>query len=189
MLTEEQKIKARAKCKRWRDKNKEADRARQKKWREENKEKDKERQKKWREENKEYNKEYYENNKEWIIPQKAERRKRPESRKLENDRAKRWRKENQDKYRVKCCNDNHRSRKNGGMLSETIVKRLKRIQKNQCTYCRNFIIASFEIDHKKPLSRGGKNIDTNIQLLCRGCNKKKRTKTHEEYLLQLLKGE
>jgi 5-methylcytosine-specific restriction endonuclease McrA len=40
----------------------------------------------------------------------------------------------------------------------------------------------FHRDHKTPLTRGGTNWPSNIQLLCRKCNVKKARWTHREYL-------
>lgn len=50
----------------------------------------------------------------------------------------------------------------------------------RCTYCQECLV-SFHIDHKKPVSRGGLNNSSNLQLLCPVCNLKKSTMTHEEY--------
>ena len=48
-----------------------------------------------------------------------------------------------------------------------------------CRYCRR---RATHIDHKLPVSRGGKNNIENLQPVCLSCNSRKMNKTHEEYL-------
>jgi hypothetical protein len=48
----------------------------------------------------------------------------------------------------------------------------------KCVYCG--CTESIEYDHKHPVSKGGNSEPENIQLLCRPCNRKKRTKTAEQ---------
>ncbi|HEY8807173.1 MAG TPA: HNH endonuclease, partial [Candidatus Limnocylindria bacterium] len=38
-----------------------------------------------------------------------------------------------------------------------------------------------EADHRAPLSRGGRNTIENILPACRSCNRRKRTKTEDEF--------
>ena len=58
-------------------------------------------------------------------------------------------------------------------------------QEARCTYCRQMLGRSFHIDHKTPISRGGGNEESNLQLLCGECNLEKRAKTHDEYVAYL----
>lgn len=46
--------------------------------------------------------------------------------------------------------------------------------KGQCVWCQSK--ENIEFDHKTPVSKGGNSEVCNIQLLCRSCNRKKRTK-------------
>lgn len=48
----------------------------------------------------------------------------------------------------------------------------------KCVYCESS--ENIEYDHKHPVSKGGNSEPDNIQLLCRPCNRKKRTKTAEQ---------
>lgn len=41
---------------------------------------------------------------------------------------------------------------------------------------------NYEVDHKTPLARQGKDQSDNLQGLCRRCNKEKGARTHREYL-------
>lgn len=46
-------------------------------------------------------------------------------------------------------------------------------------------IHTLEIDHRKPMSRGGTNWIANIAPACSGCNQKKRQRTEQEYRASL----
>ena len=63
---------------------------------------------------------------------------------------------------------------------------LLRRQKDKCVYCATVISdkngGNYEVDHKTPLARQGKDDPTNLQALCRNCNKEKSARTHREYL-------
>lgn len=49
-----------------------------------------------------------------------------------------------------------------------------------CLYCGD-TSGPFHIDHKTPLSRGGKNTKDNLTVACADCNLKKHTMTVEEF--------
>lgn len=80
----------------------------------------------------------------------------------------------------------HRLRGGGPMPEPVGIAALLCEQEAQCTYCRAMLGQSFHIDHKTPVSRGGSNEESNLQLLCRSCNIDKRARTHGEYLAALL---
>lgn len=56
---------------------------------------------------------------------------------------------------------------------------------NHCFYCGKELNGSYEIDHKRPLSRGGFNMASNLVVACPKCNHRKHTKTAGEFLKQL----
>jgi len=56
-------------------------------------------------------------------------------------------------------------------------------QNNECFYCRVEITDSnISLDHATPLSRNGKNIISNIDIVCVDCNMLKGIKTKEEFI-------
>lgn len=53
---------------------------------------------------------------------------------------------------------------------------------HKCPYCGiNLLEEYVEEDHKIPLSRGGSNLQSNIQLTCRDCNRRKGEMTDEDF--------
>ena len=69
-------------------------------------------------------------------------------------------------------------------LGETRSKNIKRLlygqQKGECNLCkRHFEMHDFHIDHITPKSKGGPNVDRNLQLLCGSCNTIKGTRSME----------
>jgi 5-methylcytosine-specific restriction endonuclease McrA len=70
--------------------------------------------------------------------------------------------------------------KAGGSHSAEDIVLLRRIQKNRCTYCKRQL-GDYHVDHMIPLARGGSNGLENICLACPDCNRKKNTKTAEEF--------
>ena len=69
-----------------------------------------------------------------------------------------------------------RKRKAGGAYSAGDVKKILELQRGKCPVCRVALGFGFHQDHIIPLSAGGSNDKTNIQLLCRDCNQKKHSK-------------
>jgi 5-methylcytosine-specific restriction endonuclease McrA len=60
------------------------------------------------------------------------------------------------------------------------VDRIFQRQQGKCVGCQ-CRLKRFEVDHKKPLSRGGSNFPRNLQLLCKPCNRSKHAKTMAEW--------
>ena len=62
---------------------------------------------------------------------------------------------------------------------------LAKKQRNRCMYCgKRMEPAYFEVDHKKPVARGGSDRIVNFQLLCAPCNKRKGAATDGEFRKQ-----
>ena len=58
-------------------------------------------------------------------------------------------------------------------LSNSQKKFVASSQKWRCNTCKNVLDHTYEIDHIKPLYKGGYNETNNLQALCRNCHGKK----------------
>lgn len=67
-------------------------------------------------------------------------------------------------------------KKNGGRFTATQVSALYQAQRGLCVSCRGKLGDSYHRDHVVPLSLGGSNDISNIQLLCEFCNLSKGAK-------------
>ena len=116
--------------------------------------------KEWSEKNKERksetNKIWYENNKQ---------------RKKELQKI--WNENNPD--RLKIHYQNRKSRVGEAKLSYDGVNKILDLQKGCCAVCKT-VLDCYEIDHVVPLFLGGKHELSNIQILCRHCNRTKNAK-------------
>ena len=85
-----------------------------------------------------------------------------------------YKKNNPDKVRAWSAN---RRAKYEGRLPHGLVKELFRLQRGSCVACKAPLLPNaFHLDHIQPLARGGKNIASNMQLLCKPCNLHKAAK-------------
>lgn len=64
----------------------------------------------------------------------------------------------------------------GGSFTEDQIKDLFAKQRGRCACCRHPLKTGFHRDHRTPLSRGGSNDISNIELLCGPCNLRKNAK-------------
>lgn len=71
------------------------------------------------------------------------------------------------------------------------VNTFKKKHEHICYYCNKKIksVEDLTVDHLTPVSRGGRNIESNMTICCHACNSEKSDMTEEEYLqfLQLKK--
>ncbi len=68
------------------------------------------------------------------------------------------------------------------VFPQHVKQALFREQRGRCRYCGlTHRIRFLDIDHKWPVSRGGGNDVTNLQLLCRTCNMRKGIQTDQEF--------
>jgi hypothetical protein len=85
-----------------------------------------------------------------------------------------WRKANPGAMKIHNHNRRAKIKANGGKLSPGLEDKLLTFQKNRCAICSASLKKTgSHLDHIVPLSRGGKNIDSNIQLTCPKCNLEK----------------
>jgi 5-methylcytosine-specific restriction endonuclease McrA len=83
---------------------------------------------------------------------------------------------------VYCQNRRKRAKENGGKLSKEIVQKLLILQKRKCACCGEPLGNKYHIDHIVPLFLGGKNEDSNVQLLRQRCNQQKSFKDPIDFM-------
>ena len=72
-----------------------------------------------------------------------------------------------------------------GTVTKQFIFSLIDKQNSECVYCKKDLNLGFHIDHIQPLSKDGKHISSNIQLLCPTCNISKGNREHpNKYRLQ-----
>lgn len=59
-------------------------------------------------------------------------------------------------------------------------------QKRRCFYCRKELPNRYELEHVKPVSRGGRNTPDNVVIACKSCNSRKGRKLLHESRTGLL---
>lgn len=104
----------------------------------------------------EYSRWYYKENKERILKRSA-----------------RWRKRNQGYFIHKNRERRARLLNSKGGHTKKDVKNLLKSQRFKCINCRSCLRSGYHVDHMYPLSKGGSNDVTNIQILCPTCNLRK----------------
>ena len=117
--------------------------------------------------------------------QVAWRKNNPSKRKIDNakwrkansarERANKieWLKANPEAKRIYTQNRAAKKRENGGTLSMNLAAKLFELQQGMCPCCNQPLGDNYHMDHILPISLGGPNIDSNIQLLKQQCNLQK----------------
>ena len=124
-----------------------------------------------------------------------ERRKEIRARWIENNKEKMhairlaWKKANPDKVRANKISTQatRRARKaqSGGSFSTKQIEQLYGLQRGCCAMCKDRLDSQFERDHITPIALGGSSDISNIQLLCRPCNRSKGSKAPIEHAQRL----
>lgn len=98
--------------------------------------------------------------------------------------VKAWIKANPEKAAV--IRRNYAARKRNAEGSHTIddVRKIVRLQRGRCAYCRTRLLA-YHVDHIIPLSKGGSNDRRNLQVTCEPCNIMKRDTDPVDYARRL----
>ena len=132
----------------------------------------KQRAKDWKEQNPERSlelrKAYYEANKEYIVGKVAE-----------------WHAANPDGQRTRGRNYRAKLHAAEGSHTREQIAALHDSQGGKCVYCRVSLKNGYHADHIRPLSKGGSNWITNIQLTCGPCNNRKRATDPIEFAQRL----
>jgi 5-methylcytosine-specific restriction endonuclease McrA len=63
--------------------------------------------------------------------------------------------------------------KHGRQVTQLMKKKIAAQQQWKCGHCTTILDASYEVDHKIALYKGGSNSETNLIALCRNCHGKK----------------
>lgn len=71
-----------------------------------------------------------------------------------------------------------KARKKGaaGSFTPQHISWIREYQGDSCKFCKTDLEGGGQIDHKKPVSKGGSNWPSNLQLLCATCNNTKGAK-------------
>lgn len=182
----------------WVEANREARKAYEKAWRAANRETITAKTMAWRAANRERwdaaAKVWQQANREHIATKRLEWRLANLDRRRQTNKA--WRQENIERLKVlkkawlaantlrtRCYAENRRARKkaNGGSHTPEQIEELHSKQRYRCVGCKASIRNHYEVDHIIPVSKGGTNDISNIQLLCVTCNRSKYTKSQEQW--------
>lgn len=91
----------------------------------------------------------------------------------------RWRAENPDKVRASGQRRHAREKGAEGYFSADDIQQLYYNQGGLCKCGKTLF--KHHIDHMTPISRGGSNFPSNLQLLCQPCNDSKGARTMDEW--------
>lgn len=176
------KLSAREYAARRRSSNPEAHRDAVKRYRERHPDRIEERVRRWRDENREYVKTY---RREHYLANADELRAKSKdwyyaNKKLALKRRKEWLK--RKPYKIAEANNRRRAKKRNaaGSFTYSDVIAMKKWQGGRCWYCGTKR-RKLTIDHRVALSKGGTNYPSNLQLVCKSCNSRKRDRDPIEF--------
>ncbi len=97
---------------------------------------------------------------------------------------KEWRENNKESMRQYSKARKARNRCAEGAHTAQDIRKLERLQRMKCAYCRSCLKGGYHLDHIVPLALGGTNWPHNLQLLCQTCNLSKGAKPPELFAQQ-----
>jgi 5-methylcytosine-specific restriction endonuclease McrA len=107
-------------------------------------------------------------------------------RQLQLKPARKLRNADPDRFRLKVRA--RRAKLANGNVSSDIIRRLLVSQLGLCVYCKADLVSDgmkYEIDHIMPIALGGLHEDSNLQLLCRSCNRRKHAKHPDVFAAEI----
>ena len=126
----------------------------------------------------------------WVAPRREDERLRYQKWRSENLElaragsrkvAARWVKENRERHAANCRTRKARKRNAEGRHTDKDIKRILKLQRHKCAWCKICIRVEYHVDHIMPLARGGSNWPSNIQCLCPTCNLSKHARDPIEF--------
>lgn len=144
----------------------------------------------WKESWREYHSKWYSENKESVIKRTREYKKKNSNKVKAQSKAlyesnkeqrikqiQEWRDKNPEKIKIYTAKkNNNRRAASSGKISQERVAFLLEAQRGKCANCKEKLMGRYHVDHIRPLSRGGENADSNIEILCPSCNQRKHAK-------------
>lgn len=98
------------------------------------------------------------------------------------NRCREWRAENPEKHLASVHARRARTLNAEGAHTAKDVRRIREAQRNKCaTCCADLDKTGCHVDHIVPLSKGGSNWPSNLQMLCPPCNLRKSAKDPQEW--------
>ena len=110
-----------------------------------------------------------------------QRRARARNREARREQARKDREGDPERYRNYCRNARARRAAAEGSFTCEDLASIRRSQNDRCVYCSSVLNGAGEVDHIVAISKGGSNWPSNIQLTCRGCNRRKHSKSSDEF--------
>jgi 5-methylcytosine-specific restriction endonuclease McrA len=136
-----------------------------------------------------YGRDYYardpEARREWARHYHAGRADNPFYKERNRIRTSVWIAKNPEKHKHNVNLRRARKKAAPGTYTLDDAKRIRKAQKDSCGYCRKNLRGGGELDHIVALARGGTNLPSNLQWLCKPCNRKKHARDHMDFARSL----
>jgi len=115
-----------------------------------------------------------------------------QTREARQAKIKEWQTKNPEKHResVRAATLNRVARKAKAPGKYTVkdIRRLYDEQNGKCPACDVSLLDGYHVDHVVPLSKGGDNWPTNLQLLCPPCNLRKSDMSMDDFMARNFPG-